>query len=804
MRTHEGNSPRDQAGSDGARIDLARLKALVNPQALEIIGKRMEIVGNPSAREVRIMNTHRGEKTSSASWNPAKGLFCDKGDASYDGDILHFVQRCDGVSFAEAARIAADEAGVDIPYLDGKAQRPASNGRSEGNNRSHHTPGARPEAQDRTSATAGNEESPEQRIKSAQKEWEKGGPVLDTPGEDYLNTRKITLDREEPSLRYDQSHPHYVRIEKEGCVPTYQLVGRYPTLMGAATIAGKGEVRAVAKIAFECLDDGTVNTKPVIVDPRTGEPFKKNKRLRGVMEGAGIFLGQHLAGDTIVITEGVEDALCAVTAGVPAVAKMGAQTLENLTLAAQSKRVILAGDNDEAGRAGVKKAAKAYRERGLDVRIAELPEGIKDLNDVLIARGIETVRQILAEARAWEPASERAESEPAGDNTTDRAQQPGRLLEFVDDVQLSLKTDYLIKHLLVRGDLGVIYGPPGSGKSFVALYLAACIALGLLFAGHRTRVSPVLYVGLEGEAGMRRRMAGLRKEMGAFGKRLARMCRPILLSQDEGGEAGQKLLIDAIGNLRESSGQDVGLVIIDTVWRAMAGDDENSAKEMGKFIARLKAIQDQTGVAVLLVHHSGKDADRGMRGSSSLLGAVDVVMKVDAAKTITVEKNKDGPDGDKIGFALRRMDLGIDDEGDPISTCVVDILDTGSAKGTRQRPKPETAAGKALQQLEELIIEKECERVVGYSGIPDHADVVKLEVWRNRCKRKGLCPGSHPDNRDDSESKAFRRAQTWLEASGWIGITDNKVWIVRERSSARTGRFRPSNGSDGQDEAEAA
>jgi hypothetical protein len=163
MCTHEGNSRRDQAASDGVRIDVARFKDLVNPHALEIIGRRMKIVGNRRAREVRIMNTHRGEKTPSASWNSAKGLFCDKGDARYDGDIIHLVMHCDSVSFAEAVRFAASEAGVDIPYLDGKPRRPASSGRSvsNGNIRSHHALGAPPEAQDRTSSTAGDEESPE-------------------------------------------------------------------------------------------------------------------------------------------------------------------------------------------------------------------------------------------------------------------------------------------------------------------------------------------------------------------------------------------------------------------------------------------------------------------------------------------------------------------------------------------------------------------------------------------------------------------------------------------------------------------
>jgi hypothetical protein len=125
MRTHGGNSSRDQGGSDGALIDVPRLKDLVNPRALDILGKRMKIVGKHTAREVRIANTHRGEKTPSASWNTAKGVFCDKGDASYNGDIFTVVMRCDVVSFAEAVRIVAGEAGVAIPYLKGGYRKTA-------------------------------------------------------------------------------------------------------------------------------------------------------------------------------------------------------------------------------------------------------------------------------------------------------------------------------------------------------------------------------------------------------------------------------------------------------------------------------------------------------------------------------------------------------------------------------------------------------------------------------------------------------------------------------------------------------
>jgi hypothetical protein len=237
----------------------------------------------------------------------------------------------------------------------------------------------------------------------------------------------------------------------------------------------------------------------------------------------------------------------------------------------------------------------------------------------------------------------------------------------------------------------------------------------------------------------------------------------------------------------------------------MAGDDENSAMDMGKFIARLKHVQEQTGVAVLLVHHSGKDADRGMRGSSSLLGAVDLVMKVDT-NVIAVEKNKDGPDGGQIHFELRQVDLGSDDEGDPIISCVVEIQDAGGSnnKRKRKRPRGHTATGKALLQLEELIIDGECEKVIGVAGIPDHAVVVNVDLWRARCRRKGLSPDSQPDKRDDNEKRGFRRAMQELQASGWIGITADKVWIMQENRWHAGRSERPQEAADNRAENEPA
>jgi hypothetical protein len=106
----------------------------------------------------------------------------------------------------------------------------------------------------------------------------------------------------------------------------------------------------------------------------------------------------------------------------------------------------------------------------------------------------------------------------------------------------------------------------------------------------------------------------------------------------------------------------------------MAGGDENSAETMTKAIERCKRLSVATGAVVVLVHHSGKDTSKGSRGHSSLLGAADAefeVTKDGAAHQLRVSKQKDGEDGLKWGFALRVVEIGRDEDDEPITSCVV-------------------------------------------------------------------------------------------------------------------------------------
>ena len=70
------------------------------------------------------------------------------------------------------------------------------------------------------------------------------------------------------------------------------------------------------------------------------------------------------------------------------------------------------------------------------------------------------------------------------------------------------------------------------------------------------------------------------------------------------------------------------VVFIDTLNRAAPTADENSSRDMGEILEAAKRLQSKTGGLVMLVHHTGKDASKGLRGHSSLFAAIDSAVDV--------------------------------------------------------------------------------------------------------------------------------------------------------------------------------
>ncbi len=235
----------------------------------------------------------------------------------------------------------------------------------------------------------------------------------------------------------------------------------------------------------------------------------------------------------------------------------------------------------------------------------------------------------------------------------------------VSDIAKSKPIGWRIKGVIPDSGIAAIYGPSGSAKTFLALDMALSLSKGLRWFGMRTKACPVVYVCLEGESGLSNRVSAYLTRNDVAGE-VYFLTQPVSLLNEKDAPELAKAIIES-----EAAG---GVVIIDTLNRAAPGMDENASGDMGKVIAMVKGLQCALGGLVLLVHHTGKDATKGMRGHSSLLAALDAAVEVTRngdQRSWQVAKSKDGEDGTAHPFKLEVVQLGIDDDGDPVTSCVI-------------------------------------------------------------------------------------------------------------------------------------
>jgi hypothetical protein len=272
---------------------------------------------------------------------------------------------------------------------------------------------------------------------------------------------------------------------------------------------------------------------------------------------------------------------------------------------------------------------------------------------------------------------------------------------------------WCVKGLLPTTGIAAIFGPSRSGKSFLAKDLGACIALGQDWFGHRTTRCDVTYVMLEGEGGLRNRVEAWEAHNGKLlPSSFKAMPQPFQLADPE--------QVEELGALLPSG----GVVIIDTFNRAAPGLDENSSQDMGRILAGMKRLQEITGGLVLIVHHTGKDASKGMRGHSSLLAALDGSIEVErnaSSRFWSAAKVKDGEDGKQVAFQLHRLVLGTDADGDEISSCSVGP----DVNAIFRKPEPKGQSQRlALSTIRRLLSSSSD---TGQAGCDPQAHCLKVE-----------------------------------------------------------------------------
>lgn len=264
--------------------------------------------------------------------------------------------------------------------------------------------------------------------------------------------------------------------------------------------------------------------------------------------------------------------------------------------------------------------------------------------------------QALQSARVkWalpEPEDKPVEQEEA---TRESADSTFDLLDF-DQLEALPPPSWLVHELLVDDGLSVIYGDPGAGKSFVSLDLSLRLAHGMEWHGRAATQTGVLYIAGEGARGLGKRIKGWRYKHACEGIDAPFLLLPVAVELLD--EQQRAKLLRTIDAAKDRAGFHIGLIVVDTVSRALAGADENGQEAMGAFVKACDAIRQHAGGAVLGVHHSGKDKDRGMRGSTVLLGACDAVIRLTKAEslvTLKTEKQKDAEQADELFFDMEQV-----------------------------------------------------------------------------------------------------------------------------------------------------
>lgn len=252
----------------------------------------------------------------------------------------------------------------------------------------------------------------------------------------------------------------------------------------------------------------------------------------------------------------------------------------------------------------------------------------------------------------------------------------------------------LVKGLLDQKALSLLYGESNTGKTFIALDIAFHVATGRPWNGRKTEKGGVVYLAAEGGAGIYRRVEAICRE-----KNIPRTAPFALIPCPANLVTGKKDLQTLIALVREVEqihGIETQFIVIDTLARVMAGGDENSSVDMGAAIRNTDALKETIGAHVMLVHHSGKDKSKGSRGHSSLRPALDSEFEiVDGA--LVNRKQRDMEYARPTHFALRGVNLGQDEDGDPVTSCVVDIVTASEFE-----PLPLTGAAEVMREAFEV------------------------------------------------------------------------------------------------------
>lgn len=337
-----------------------------------------------------------------------------------------------------------------------------------------------------------------------------------------------------------------------------------------------------------------------------------------------------------------------------------------------------------------------------------------------------------------------------------------------DEIAMATDRAYLVKGIIPREGLTVVWGPPKCGKTFWTLDIVMHVALAWEYRGRRVAPGPIVYVACEGERGLAARVEAFRREKMA--EELIRPAFHLLAGRlDLVGEV-DRLITDMQAQLPAAQ---CAAIVIDTLNRSLTGS-ESSDEDMAAYIRAADALREAFRCAVVIIHHCGLD-DKRPRGHTSLAGAADAQIAVRNEGGIvvaTVELMKDGETGAEIRSTLKTVTLDKDEDGEAITSCIVEPTD--AAARPPKSKKINAAAKQALELLREAMGENATAAPVS-EHVPAGVQGATVALWRAYCEKGGII------NPKGNPREQLRRIIVALRDARLIGVWDEFVWPVAAR-----------------------
>jgi hypothetical protein len=380
------------------------------------------------------------------------------------------------------------------------------------------------------------------------------------------------------------------------------------------------------------------------------------------------------------------------------------------------------------------------------------------------------------------------DEEPAGDGAADivddvmNVTPPPATFPLLSNADLAALPDpeWLIEDWIVANTLCVVYGAWGSYKSFLVLHAALCLATGTPYFNLTVAKCDVLYIAGEGAGGLKQRVAAWEQHHNIMGLIPGFRVIPLAVNLMNQAEA-ERVVVTAV-EAQKATGFFPRVVIVDTLHRSMPGGDENSAKDIGIVITNSNLIQRRLNGATLIpVHHSGKDAERGMRGSTGLPGAADTAIRAtrnEGAVAILLEKQKDAPDGIQMHLQASLVTLppppGVTFPKPRTSLVLVPAQEQPQAHS----PRPPGEAGIGYDVLLNLTVTEGVTLPVtdGFPSSPTRG--VTIMAWRREFYRR------LGDKTPEAKRQAYGRMLKSLRAMNKVALLDNWVWLVHPNPEA--------------------